>query len=177
MWRYLKAQVFKCKPHTTNTLKDFIHHEVTEGPEVMTPRMLQNIMVRPQESIAHEYSDFMNKTKLQISLFLMMEKTFEKDLCFLSYQVSKPKRFFSWTLCYLSIYLSIYLSTYFHHTACESTCDTLSSSAANQGDNTVSVAQGGTATPGATKQPLPGSKSIYSFISIYKSVCVFVEIY
>ena len=30
-------------------------------------------------------------------------------------------------------------------------CDTLPSSAANQGDNTVSVAQGGTATPGATK--------------------------
>ena len=35
---------------------------------------------------------------------------------------------------------------------CESTCDTLSSSAANQGDNTVSVAQGGTATPGATNE-------------------------
>ena len=33
---------------------------------------------------------------------------------------------------------------FFHHTMCESTCDTLSSSAANQGDNTVSVAQGGT---------------------------------
>ena len=31
-------------------------------------------------------------------------------------------------------------STNFHHTACESTCDTLSSSAANQGDNTVLVA-------------------------------------
>ena len=31
-------------------------------------------------------------------------------------------------------------------------CDTLSSSAANLGDNSVSVAQGGTATPGATKQ-------------------------
>ena len=35
---------------------------------------------------------------------------------------------------------------FFHHTACESTCDTPTSSAANQGDNTVSVAQGGTAT-------------------------------
>ena len=34
-------------------------------------------------------------------------------------------------------------------------CDTLPSSAANQGDNTVSVAQGGTATPGTTKQLLP----------------------
>ena len=33
----------------------------------------------------------------------------------------------------------------FHHTTCESMCDTLASSAANQGDNTVSVAQGGTA--------------------------------
>ena len=38
---------------------------------------------------------------------------------------------------------------------CESTCDTLASSAANQGDNTVSVAQGGTATPGTTEQLLP----------------------
>ena len=44
---------------------------------------------------------------------------------------------------------------FFHHTTCESTCDTLASSAANQGDNTVSVAQGGTATPGATEQLLP----------------------
>ena len=44
---------------------------------------------------------------------------------------------------------------FFHHTTCESTCDTLSSSTANQGDNTVSVAQGGTATPGATMQLLP----------------------
>ena len=33
-------------------------------------------------------------------------------------------------------------------------CDTLASSAANQGDNTVSVAQGGTATPGTTEQLL-----------------------
>ena len=41
---------------------------------------------------------------------------------------------------------------FFYHTTCESRCDTLSSSAANQGDNTVSVAQGGTATPSATKQ-------------------------
>ena len=37
---------------------------------------------------------------------------------------------------------------------CESTCDNLSSSVTNQGDNTVSVAQGGTATPGTTKQLL-----------------------
>ena len=35
---------------------------------------------------------------------------------------------------------------FFHHTTRESTCDTLASSAANQGDNTVSVAQGGTET-------------------------------
>ena len=41
---------------------------------------------------------------------------------------------------------------FFHHTMCESTCNTLTSSAANQGDNTVSVAQGGTGTPGATRR-------------------------
>ena len=40
---------------------------------------------------------------------------------------------------------------FFYHTTSESTCDTLASSAANQGDNTVSVAQGGTATSGATE--------------------------
>ena len=34
---------------------------------------------------------------------------------------------------------------FFNHTMCESMCDILTSSAANQGDNTVSVAQGGTA--------------------------------
>ena len=38
---------------------------------------------------------------------------------------------------------------------CECTCDTLSSSATNQGDNTVLVAHGSTATLGATKQLLP----------------------
>ena len=63
----------------------------------------------------------------------------------------------------LYIYIYIYILKerererffFFHHTTCESMCDTLASSAANQGDNTVSVAQGGTATPGATKQLLP----------------------
>ena len=67
---------------------------------------------------------------------------------------------FSWLLWHIDhcrlfnvkSYLYIY---FFHHTTCESTCDTLASSAANQGDNTVSVAQGGTATPGATEQLLP----------------------
>ena len=49
----------------------------------------------------------------------------------------------------------IFFLFFFHHTTCESTCDTLASSVANQGDNTVSVAQGGTATPGATEQLLP----------------------
>ena len=43
-------------------------------------------------------------------------------------------------------------------------CDTLSSSTANQGDNTVSVAQGGTATPDTTKQLLLFEKK---YISIY----------
>ena len=38
------------------------------------------------------------------------------------------------------VYKPLYI--YFHHTTCESTCDTLTSSAANEGDNTVSVAQG-----------------------------------
>ena len=56
---------------------------------------------------------------------------------------------------------------FFHHTTCKSTCDTLSSSAANQGDNTVSVAQGGTATPGATKQLLPPDRVFKRNIYLY----------
>ena len=53
-------------------------------------------------------------------------------------------------------------------------CDTLASSAANQGDNTVLVAQGGTATPGATEQLLPPDrvfkkKKIYVYTRSTKS--------
>ena len=64
----------------------------------------------------------------------------------------------------------IYIYIYTYHTTCESTCDTLSSSASNQCDNTVSVAQGGIATPGATKQLLPPDrvlKELYIYIYIY----------
>ena len=49
-------------------------------------------------------------------------------------------------------------------------CNTLPSSAANQGDNTVSVAQGSTATLGTTKQLLPADrvlKEFYIYIYIY----------
>ena len=47
--------------------------------------------------------------------------------------------FFALILSMTVNYICIY---FFHHTMRESTCDTLPSSAANQGDNTVSVAQG-----------------------------------
>ena len=53
---------------------------------------------------------------------------------------------------------------------CESTCNTLPSSAANQGNNTVPVAHGGTATLGATKQLLPLDrvlKELYIYMYIY----------
>ena len=45
---------------------------------------------------------------------------------------------------------------------CESMCDMLPSSAANQGDNTVLVAQDSTATLSATKQLLPPD---YTYVS------------
>ena len=45
---------------------------------------------------------------------------------------------------------------------CESTCNILPSSSTNQSDNTVSVAQGGTATPGTTKQLLPPDNMLLS---------------
>ena len=50
---------------------------------------------------------------------------------------------------------------------CESTCDTITSSGANQDDNTVSVAQGDTATPGATKQLLPPDRVFKRNIYLY----------
>ena len=56
---------------------------------------------------------------------------------------------------FIYVYICVCMDIFFHHTTCGSTCDTLASSAAIQGDNTVSVAQGGTATPGATEQLLP----------------------
>ena len=57
------------------------------------------------------------------------------------------------------MFMHTYIYTFFfHHTTCESTCDNLPSSAANQGDNTVSVAQVGTSTPGIY---------IYIYIFIY----------
>ena len=53
--------------------------------------------------------------------------------------------------------------------------DTLASSAANQGDNTASVAQGGTATPGATEQLLPSDRvfkrNIYLYFYIHTGHC------
>ena len=65
---------------------------------------------------------------------------------------------------YIYIYIDTSIYIFFHHTTCESTCDTLSSSAANQGDNTVSVTQGGTAIPGATKQLMHVVWYVYRYI-------------
>ena len=65
------------------------------------------------------------------------------------------------------IYIYIYIFIYFRHTTCESMCNTLSSSAANQGDNIVSVAQRGTATPGATKQLSPLDRVFKRNIYLY----------
>ena len=63
---------------------------------------------------------------------------------------------------------AIYFFFFFHHTTCGSTCDTLASSAAIQGDNTVSIAQGGTATPGATEQLLPLDRVFKKNLCIHK---------
>ena len=57
---------------------------------------------------------------------------------------------------------------------CESTCDTLTSSAANQGDNTVSVAQGSTATPDANKDEDNSLKTLNAF-SMFP--CTFLFVY
>ena len=59
---------------------------------------------------------------------------------------------------------------------CESTCGTITSSAANQGDNTVSVAQGSTATPGATKQLLPPDNSMDAYAIKSKQITKFTKV-
>ena len=64
-------------------------------------------------------------------------------------------------------YTVLVFSMYFHH-RCESMSDTLPSLATNQGDNTVLVAQGGTATPGTTKQLLPPDRVFKRNICISK---------
>ena len=70
-------------------------------------------------------------------------------------------------IIHLIIRQPIYIYFFFHHTTCGSTCDTLASSAAIQGDNTVSVAQGGTATSGATEQLLPPARVFKKKKSMY----------
>ena len=50
---------------------------------------------------------------------------------------------------------------------CESTCNTLPSSATNQSKNTFSVAQGYTATPGATQQLLSLDMVLKNYMFIY----------
>ena len=69
-----------------------------------------------------------------------------------------------YTYTYIYIYIYIF---FFYHTTCESTCNTLPSSAANQADNTVLVAQGCTATSGTTKQLLPLDRVFKRNIYIY----------
>ena len=68
---------------------------------------------------------------------------------------------------FINIYIYIVYIKFFHHTTCGSTCHTLTSLAANQGDNTVFVAQCGTATPGATKQLLPPDRVFKRNIHLY----------
>ena len=56
---------------------------------------------------------------------------------------------------YVDIYMCIYIYFFFFFIMQHVKVCAIPSSAANQGDNPVSVAQGGTATPGTTKQLLP----------------------
>ena len=75
----------------------------------------------------------------------------------------------------MCVYMCVRTYIFFYHTTCESTCDTLPSSAANQGDNTVSVAQGSTTPPGATNQLLPldrvKERNIYTHTHTHIYIC------
>jgi hypothetical protein len=59
LWRYLKAEVFKCRPQTTDELTDAICHKITAIPEVMTRRAPQNFRVRLQECMLVRASIYM----------------------------------------------------------------------------------------------------------------------
>ena len=63
---------------------------------------------------------------------------------------------------YIYIYIYIYIILFFHHTTYESPHQP-----PTRVDNTVSVAQGGTATPGATKQLLQPDRVFKRIIYIY----------
>ena len=73
-------------------------------------------------------------------------------------------------LCIISIYTFLFIY-FFIIQHVKAHVIPYSSSAANQGDNTVSVAKGGTATPGTTKQLLPPDRvfkrNVYIYIYIY----------
>ena len=71
---------------------------------------------------------------------------------------------------------------FFHHTTCEARAMPSPHQPLSRGDNTVSVAQGGTATPGATKQLLLPDKVlresyIYIYIYIYIYMILYIYIY
>ena len=89
------------------------------------------------------YNYFSHKNNFD-KIFLYSDKTLKSKRVG---AINEPPNisFFRFTSFYIYIYIYIYI-LFFNHTTCESTCDTLASSAANQGDNTVSVVQGGTAT-------------------------------
>ena len=70
---------------------------------------------------------------------------------------------------YTSIYIYIYIYIYFIKQRVKARAIPSPHQLPSKGDNTVSVAQGGTATPGATKQLLPPDRvlrEIYIYIYI-----------
>ena len=77
----------------------------------------------------------------------------------------------------LSLYIYIYIFFFFIKQCVKACAIPYPHQSPTRGDNTVSVAQGGTATPGATKQLLPPDRVlrelyIYIYIYIYIYVCV-----
>ena len=79
-------------------------------------------------------------------------------------KLCRSLRFYQKTLS-VYFFMDNKLFFFFHHTTCETTCDTLTSSAANQGDNTVSVAQCGTAS----------TLSVYFFMDNKLYIHIYIE--
>ena len=96
---------------------------------------------------------------------------------FLSFQDVNPT-FWGVTLSFQRVILLFRESwcSNFHHTMCKSMCNALPSSATNQDDSTVSVAQGSTVTPGTICICFHMHVNIYISVHVL-FVCLFEHVY
>ena len=101
-------------------------------------------------------------------LHVIIRKRFQENLVFL-WNIQESLFFCKHTL-HTSLIPALAHFLFFHHT----TCDTFPHQPPTASDNTVSVAQSGTATPGATKQLLPQDRVFKRIIYIYIYIYIYM---